>query len=97
MTTTPKSPLEHVNDTLAQLREIRHHSRHHVECLTAQWLLFDGELRKLDHAQRVEDLMTRQSELHDAVEAEIGALEELALRLQPPPEDADESASSSRH
>ena len=31
--------------------------------------------------------MTRQSELHDELEKEIAALEELAVKLQPPPEE----------
>lgn len=91
MTTAAKTPLDHVNDTLAQLKDMRHHSKHNVESLTAQWLLFDGELKKLEQAERVEALMTRQSEFHDALEAEIGVLEELAVKLQPPPEEAQEA------
>jgi hypothetical protein len=34
----------------------------------------------------IEDLMTRQGELHDALEAAISGLEELAGTLTPPPE-----------
>lgn len=87
MTATNKTPLEHVNDTLVQLKEMRHYAKNNVENLTAQWLLFDGELKKLNQADGVEDLMTRQSEFHDALDEEIAALEELATQLQPPPED----------
>jgi hypothetical protein len=97
MTTAAKSPLDLVNATLAQLKEMRHHSKHNVESLTAQWLLFDGELKKLEHAERVEALMTRQTELHAALEAEIEALQELAVQLQPPPEESAEPASPTRH
>lgn len=92
MTATGKSPLEHVNDSLAQLKEMRHYAKNNVENLTAQWLLFDGELKKFDQAERVEQLMTRQSEFHDALDEEIAALEELATKLQPAAE--DESGSS---
>ena len=35
----------------------------------------------------VEDLMTRQSEFHEALEAEIAELGELSVKLQPAPED----------
>lgn len=86
MTATNKTPLEHVNDTLVQLKEMRHYAKNNIENLTAQWLLFDGELKKLDQAERVEDLMTRQSKFHDALDEAIAALEELATELQPPPE-----------
>lgn len=85
MSTDAKTPLEHVNDVLAQLKEMRHYAKNNVESLTAQWLLFDGELKKLKQAGSIESLMTRQSELHDAIEEEIAVLEKLALQLQPPP------------
>jgi septation ring formation regulator EzrA len=88
MTTDAKTPLEHVHDTLAQLKEMRHYAKNNVENLTAQWLLFDGELKKLKQAAPIEALMTRQSELHDALNEQIDAFEELAVQLQPPPEDA---------
>jgi alpha-galactosidase len=88
MTADTKTPLEHVHDVLAQLKEMRHYAKNNVEALTAQWLLFDGELKKLKQAEPIETLMSRQSELHDALNEEIAALEELAVTLQPPPEEA---------
>ena len=88
MTTDAKTPLEHVHDTLAQLKEMRHYAKNNVENLTAQWLLFDGELKKLKQAAPIEALMTRQSELHDALNEQIASLEELVVELQPPPEEA---------
>lgn len=87
MSTDTKTPFEHVNDVLAQLKEMRHYAKNNVESLTAQWLLFDGELKKLKQTERIESLMTRQGELHDALEEEIAVLEELAVKLQPAPEE----------
>ena len=98
MSADAKTPFEHVNDALAQLKEMRHYAKNNVESLTTQWLLFDGELKKLHHADKIEALMTRQGELHDALEQEIAALEELASTLQPPPEEAAAPATpASRH
>jgi hypothetical protein len=84
---TAKTPLDRVNDTVNQLKEMRHYASNNVEGLTAAWLLFDGDLKKLGQAQMIEDLMTRQGELHDALEAAISGLEELAGTLKPPPEE----------
>jgi hypothetical protein len=88
MSEDTKTPLEHVNDALAQLKEMRHYAKNNVETLTAQWLLFDGELKKLKQRGTIEALMTRQSEFHDALNEEITTLEKLAETLQPPPEPA---------
>jgi hypothetical protein len=87
MSAETKTPFEQVNDVLAQLKEMRHYAKNNVETLTTQWLLFDGELKKLQHAGQIDTLMTRQSELHDAFNEEIAALEELAVKLLPPPEE----------
>lgn len=87
MTTDTKTPLDHVNDTLTQLKEMRHYSKNNVERLTTQWLLFDSELKKLKQADRIEDLMVRAGELHEAMEAEIAELEELAVTLKPVADD----------
>lgn len=95
MTATNKTPLDHVNDTLAQLKEMRHYAKNNIEHLTAQWLLFDGELKKLQQAERVEQLMTRQSEFHDALDEEIATLEDIAATLQPASE--DETGSPTQH
>lgn len=96
MSTDTKTPFNHVRDTLTQLKEMRHYSKTNVERLTTQWLLFDSELRKLEQADRIEDLMVRAGELHEAIEAEIAELEELAVKLQPVAEDAG-GADATRH
>ena len=87
MTADAKKPLDHVNDTLNQLKEMRHYSKTYVEQLTAQWLVFDGPLKKLKQAGKFEDLMTRQAEFHEVLDEEIGLLEDLAKELQPAPEE----------
>ena len=89
MTATTKSPFEHVSDVLNQLKEMRHYSKANVERLTTQWMLFDGELKKLKQAERIEELMTRQAELHEAIEAEISELEDLSMTLAPKDEEAE--------
>lgn len=92
MTADTKTPLEHVNDTVLQLKEMRHYSKNNVELLTTQWLMFDGELSKLKQAAKIETLMTKQGEFYDALETAITDLEELAVSLQPPPEEGEAQA-----
>ena len=82
--TVKKTPADHVGDTLTQLKEMRHYSKTNVEHLTAIWMLFDGELAKLKRTDMIEDLMNRQSQLHDALESAIAQLEEALPALQPP-------------
>ncbi|MEO8365124.1 MAG: hypothetical protein ABI538_02845 [Pseudoxanthomonas sp.] len=84
----PKTPLDHVADTLSQLKEMRHYSKNNVELLTTQWLMFDGELSKLKQAGRLEQLMIKQSEFYDALETTIAELEEVRIELQPPADSA---------
>jgi hypothetical protein len=78
-----KTPADHLADTLAQLKEIRHYSKNNVEHLTATWMLFDGELSKLKRTDKIEDLMNRQGQLYDALEAVIADLEGALKDLQP--------------
>jgi hypothetical protein len=92
MTASTKTPLEHVGDVLKQLKDMRHHSKNNVEHLTEQWLLFDGELKALKQAEAIEALMMRQSELHSALEAQIEALEALAVELTPKEEEPETTA-----
>ena len=93
MTADAKTPLEQVNDVVSQLKEMRHYARNNVERQTAQWMLFDGELKKFKQTERIESLMTRQGELHDELEADIAALEALAVELTP----TDDEAAPTQH
>jgi hypothetical protein len=70
-----KSPADHLTDTLAEIKEMRHYSKFSVEHLTASWILFEGELKELEQSAGIEELMNRQSEFHDALESTIDALE----------------------
>lgn len=84
---TAKTPIDHVTDTLAQLKEMRHYSKNNVEMLTTEWLLFEGELSKLKQTKKIEGLMELQGQFHDAVEIVISDLEEVLVDLQPKPEE----------
>jgi citrate synthase len=81
-----KTPADHIGDTVAQLKEMRHYSKNNVETLTAEWLLFDGELSKLKLADKIADLMDRQGQLHEALETTITELEEVLEKMKPEPE-----------
>ena len=87
MTADAKSPLEQVNDTLAQaqgnaplLEDLRRTAHRAVAVVRRA-------AEKLKQAGKFEDLMTRQAEFHEALDQEISELEELAASLQPPPEE----------
>lgn len=82
-----KSKIAYIEDTLAQLKEMLHYSKNNVESLSSAWILFEGELAKLKKTKMIEDLMDRQGQLHDALEAAIGDLEETLEKMQPASEE----------
>jgi septation ring formation regulator EzrA len=82
-----KSQADLVADALAQLKEMRHYAKNNVERLTAIWMLFEGELSKLKQTDKIDDLMNRQGQLHDALEKVIADLEKVQQSLQPPPDE----------
>ena len=72
---TAKTPADHLADTLSQLKEMRHYSKTNVEHLTASWILFEGELKSLKQTEKIEALMNKQGDFHDALEKTIEDLE----------------------
>ena len=81
-----KTPADHLIDTLAQLKEMRHYAKTNVEHLTASWILFEGELKSLKQTARIENLMSRQSRFYDALEETIEALDEQHKEMTQAPE-----------
>jgi protein-disulfide isomerase len=89
MTADTKTDLDHLKDVVNQLKEMHHYAKNNVERLTAQWLMFDGDLKKLKQAERIENLMQKQGELHDALEKDIAEMEELVVSLTPKEEEPE--------
>ena len=48
-----------------------------MEHLTSMWMLFDGELSGLKRIDKIDDLMSRQGQMHDALEAVIADLDDI--------------------
>lgn len=78
-----KTPAALLEDTLAQLKEMRHYAKNNVETLSSQWLLFEGDLSSLKRTDMIGDLMDRQGQLHEALETVIADLEEALEKMQP--------------
>ncbi|MEO8857479.1 MAG: hypothetical protein ABI343_10880 [Burkholderiaceae bacterium] len=85
-----KTDADYVQDTLAQLKEIQHYSKNNIELLSAAWMLFEGKLSGLKRTEQIGDLMDRQGQLHDALEAMVTDLEDVLKKMQPDPSNADE-------
>lgn len=77
-----KTQAEQLEDTLAQLKEMRHYGSNNVETLTSIWMLFDGELKGLKKTDKIDELMTKQGELYDAFEAVIDDLEDVLQKMR---------------
>jgi UDP-N-acetylglucosamine 2-epimerase len=48
-------------------------------------MLFEGELSSLKRTEKIGDLMDRQGQLHDALEAMITDLEDVLEKMKPDP------------
>lgn len=82
-----KTPADHLADTLSQLKEMRHYSKTNVEHLTASWMLFEGELKSLKQTEKIEALMNKQGQFHDALEKTIEDLEAQHKEMTAEPEE----------
>ena len=82
-----KTPADHLADTLSQLKAMRHYSKTNVEHLTASWMLFEGELKSLKQTEKIEALMNKQGEFHDALEKTIEDLEAQLKEMTAEPEE----------
>lgn len=82
-----KTPADHLADTLSQLKEMRHYSKTNVEHLTASWMLFEGELKSLKQTEKIEALMNKQGQFHDALEKTIEDLEAQLKEMTAEPEE----------
>ena len=80
-----KTDADHVQDTLVQLKEMQHYSKNNIETLSAAWMLFEGKLAGLKRTEQIGDLMDRQGQLHDALEAMITDLGDVLEKMQPDP------------
>ena len=80
-----KTDADYVQDTLARLKEMQHYSKNNIEALSSAWMLFEGRLSGLKRTEQIGDLMDRQGQLHDALEAMITDLEEVWEKLRPEP------------
>ncbi|MEO6801240.1 MAG: hypothetical protein ABI178_14980 [Rhodanobacter sp.] len=80
-----KTDADHVQDTLAQLKEMQHYSKNNIEMLSGAWMLFEGKLSGLKRTAQIGDLMDRQGQLHEALEAMIADLEDALEKMQPDP------------
>ena len=67
--TEEKTDVEKTRDIISQLKEMHHYSKTNIEKLSDFWLLMEGELKQKENGKRMEDLITKQTVLHEEVEA----------------------------
>lgn len=63
-----KTDVEKTRDIISQLKEMHHYSKTNIEKLSDFWLLMEGELKQKENSKRMEDLITKQTVLHEDVE-----------------------------
>jgi hypothetical protein len=77
-----KTDLEKSRNIISQLKEMEHYSKVNIEKLTEFWLLFDGEMKQKEMANKFEVLLSHQNTFHDSLASVVSDYEMECNRIE---------------
>ena len=89
-----KTPLELLQDTLAQLKEMAHYSQGNIEKLATLWLTVSENKDQKQYEDGVDAVLKEQNRFQEAIVALIEAYEAEAARLRAEAEKAAADAAA---
>jgi len=70
-----KTSLDRTVDLVAGLKEIVHYAKNNIEKLSEYWLFMEDEAGRKDFANMLDELLDKQSSLHNDLEETTNAIE----------------------
>lgn len=77
-----KTELQKSRDIISQLKEMRHYSKANIEKLTEIWLLFDGEMKQKEMANKLEVLLAHENAFYDSLVSVVSDYEMECNRIE---------------
>ena len=70
-----KTSLDKTEDMLSGLKEMIHYARSNIEKLSEFWLMMEDEVKRKDFAEKIDNLLDKQSSLHSDMDETANELQ----------------------
>lgn len=81
-TLTQKTKLDESADMVAGLKEMIHYAKSNIEKLSEYWLFMEDEVKRKDFSEKLDELLDKQTALHDDIEATADAIDSEINRIR---------------
>ncbi len=80
--TTEKTSLDVTMDMLSGVKEMIHYAKSNIEKLSEFWLFMEDEVKRKDFAEKIDDLLDKQSSLHNDMEETANEIQAEVNRIR---------------
>ena len=81
-TLTQKTKLDEAADMVAGLKEMVHYAKSNIERLSEYWLFMEDEVKRKEFAEKLDELLDKQTALHDEIEATADSIDSEINRIR---------------
>ncbi|MEJ2056508.1 MAG: hypothetical protein P8X39_01555 [Desulfofustis sp.] len=81
-TLTQKTKLDEAADMVAGLKEMIHYAKSNIERLSEYWLFMEDEVKRKEFAEKLDELLDKQTALHDGMEATADSIDSEINRIR---------------
>lgn len=77
-----KTSLDKTVDMLSGLKEMIHYAKSNIEKLSEFWLFMEDEVKRKEFAEKLDDLLDKQSSLHSDLEETANEIQKEITRIK---------------
>ena len=77
-----KTNLDKTVDMLSGLKEMIHYAKSNIEKLSEFWLFMEDEVKRKEFAEKLDDLLDKQSSLHSDLEETANEIQKEITRIK---------------